>query len=226
MKLRYLPICLFFVSMCYAATGQNNVSLLNVFYHRLNLTSTSNTTDILFLYRESLDKKFVGSPYLNKDWKNGLVISKDGSSYAVKGRYRIFNDELQILENGKVKALYPHLLQGVILGKKAFIPAKIATPSGVNYAFFEILVDGDIKLLKQYEIEVKESKDGFLKVKSKEHNYYYLKEDNLAKPLILKKDEIMEMMPLKYEKVLDIAKKTDDRNENSLVQLFEALKEL
>ncbi len=221
MKFKYLFLFAALLCTNFAAFGQNNVSLLNIFYHRVNLISTTNSNEVFFLFRKSSDSRFIGSPYLHQEWQNGLVISNDGYAFEVKGRYRIFNDEFHILHNDSVKALFPHLIQGVILGQSTFITAELMTPSGVDHAFFEVLVDGDIKLLKRYQVKVKEVKDDFLRVKSRDCQYYYLRDGEMAQPVNLKKDNILNMMPFHYVKVLEKAKKVNSDNELEMISLFE-----
>ncbi|NJK84361.1 MAG: hypothetical protein HC912_11830 [Saprospiraceae bacterium] len=119
-----------------------------------------------------MNKRFIGNPYLESNWQNGLLISQKGNTYEIKGRYRIFDDEIQIVQDGVVKALYPHSLQGVLLGSRIFISSKWEAPSGIDYSFFELLVDGEVKLLKKYQLDVRETKDNFLKIKDKTEVYF------------------------------------------------------
>ncbi len=221
MKCRFLLFTLTFVFLSLAAVGQNDISLLNVFYHRLNFANANGSAEAYFLYRQSLNKKFIGNPYLESNWQNGLLISREGKTYEIRGRYRVFDDEVQILQDGKIKALYPHSLQGILLGSSVFISAKWKTPSGIDYSFFEVIEDGELKLLKKYKLDVKETKDNFLKIAGKTEEYFYLKdEDDIALPTNLRKAGLMRMMSNHYNEALAYAKKMNKKSEADLIKLF------
>jgi hypothetical protein len=221
MKYRFLLVALIFTGLSFTAIGQNNISLLNVFYHRLNFASASSSAESYFLYRQSLNKRFIGNPYLESNWQNGLLISREGKTYEIRGRYRIFDDEVQILQDGKIKALYPHYLQGILLGSSIFISAKWDTPSGIDYSFFELIVDGELRLLKKYKLDVKETKDNFLKIKGSTEEYFYLRDkDDIALPIDLRKAGLMRMMNNHYNEASAYVKKMDKKSEANLIKLF------
>lgn len=227
MKCRFLLFTLLFIGLGFTAIGQNNISLLNVFYHRLNFASANSSAESYFLYRQSLSKRFIGNPYLESKWQNGLLISKEGKTYEIRGRYRIFDDEVQILQGRNIKALYPHSLQGILLGSSVFISAKWETPSGIDYSFFELIVDGEVKLLKKYKLEVKETKDNFLRIKNRTEEYFYLKDkDDVALPINLTKDGLMRMMNNHYNEASAYVKKMNKKSEEDLIGLFHCCNKL
>ncbi len=183
MNLRKLLLLVVIFTYLQSAVGQRDLAVLNVFYNYINITTPDNSTEIFFLCRNSVKKRVIGNPYLDRKWADALLISNEGNTYQVEGRYRVFDDEFQILLNSSVKSVFPHLIHGVILGEKAYTPAKIETPSGIDYAYFEVLAEGDIYLLKRFKTNAKTTKDNYVKIGDVETTYYYMKRGDIARPL-------------------------------------------
>lgn len=153
-------------------------SIKNAFdiYAQKNLKNNYN--DLFFLTRNSLDKPVIGDPYLD-DWKKAFLIDKDSNVFTVKARYRIFDDEFQILVNGETKAVYPNLIKGIVFEDKAFVALERETEDGLIYSFFELMVEGEINLLKQYNLFTK-NKKGNIIITGSSSKFYYQQEDELA----------------------------------------------
>lgn len=194
MKLR--NIALFVVAFTYlqSAVGQRDLAVLNVFYNYINITTPDNSTEIFFLCRNSVNKRVVGNPYLDRQWKDALLISRAGNTYQVKSRYRTFDDEFQIQLHNSTKALFPHLIHGIIVGEKAYMPAKVKTPSGTDYAFFEVLSEGDMYLLRKIDADSKKTDKGYIEIGKTTSQLYYMRKGEIAKPLKQRKRHLTRVL--------------------------------
>ncbi len=223
MNLRKLVLLVVAFTYLQSAVGQRDLAVLNVFYNYINITTPKNTTEIFFLCRNSVKKRVVGNPYLDRKWSDALLISNEGNTYQVEGRYRVFDDEFQILLNNSVKSVFPHLVHGVILGEKAYMPAKIETPSGIDYAFFEVLAEGDVYLLKRFKTDVKTTKDNYVKIGDVKTQYYYMKRGDIARPLKQNRKNVSRVFGEKSNKLKAYykAKQPNVRADDDLKKLFD-----
>ncbi|MEM9990603.1 MAG: hypothetical protein AAF738_02500 [Bacteroidota bacterium] len=189
-------------SVCFllsTADAQQSNNILNTFPKFAKLTASSNTTQLFFITRNSVDKKVVGSPYLS-DWRDAFLVSNEDEVFSVRARYRVFDDEFQVMLNGKIKAVYPQMVKGIIFKDQAFVPAKFEVNDRLAYSFFELKSEGDLWLLKRHGMSVKSTKDGFLKMNSTTSRLYYLYNDKeksrtrRAEPLENKQKEVLKAL--------------------------------
>ncbi len=231
MRLSFTVLCFCVFAMLGVTKAQNSSNILNAFPKFAQLATSTNTTELFFITRNSVDKKTVGNPYLF-DWREAFLVSNEDEVFNVRARYRVFDDEFQIMMNGKVKAIYPQMVKGIIFKDQAFVPAKFEVNDRVAYSFFELLSEGDVLLLKRYGMEVKGTKDGFLKMSNKVSNLYYkytdeenaisdkaeelsLKSKNVLQALGEYKEEIQQFANtsgLEYSKQADVRKIFDYYN--------------
>lgn len=96
--------------------------------------------------------KVKGSEYLQEDFTEGFLMSKDMKIYRVKGRYDAFNDEVQVVsDKQQIQAIFPERVKAVSLGGQIFVPHLIEGNKGnLSWGFFELLSEGKVHLLKRY----------------------------------------------------------------------------
>lgn len=212
MRLSFTVLLFSAFFMVGAAQAQDSSHILNAFPKFAKLAPSPNTNQLFFITRNSIDKKVVGSPYLF-DWKEAFLVSNEDEIFSVRARYRVFDDEFQIMLNGKVKAVYPQMVKGIIFKDRAFIPSKFEVNDRIAYSFFELLSEGNICLLKRYGMSVKNTKDDFLKVNSNKSDFYYKynNEENAldkAELLPLKQKDILQALGEYKEEVLSYVNKS------------------
>ena len=196
MRLSFVvPLFLVLFAMS-SVTAQNNTNILKAFPKFAKLSTSTNTTQLFFITRNSVDKKVVGNPYLS-DWREAFLVSNEDEVFNVRARYRVFDDEFQIMLNGKVKAVYPQMVKGIIFKDQAFVPAKFEVNDRVAYSFFELKSEGAISLLKRHGMLVKSTKDGFLKINDQTDDLYYIVDEDDSS-----KSSVAERLSTKQKDVL------------------------
>lgn len=181
---------------------------------------TQNSNKLYFLSRESFPLDEAGILYLDRDFRNGSILDFENEEIEVDIRYRIADDEMQILHLGSEKALYPSKVKQVSVssskGEITFVPAEYEAKRNKTIGYFELLSDGKIRLLKTHR------KSGKNKVKC---SYYIQKEGEIAKPFKPRKYAILKA----YKNLNSEAKSFINSNhlninkEKDLVKLFDYL---
>ena len=145
------------------------------------------------------------SPYLTKEWFRGLVRDKSGKPYdGVLLNYDLAKDEILYKNDSSAYVLGPEITEFNIPTGTALYTFKRGFPSAsglTEKSFYQVLYDGNTKLLKHYKktgsgaaveslyilkgdklspIQL-EDRNSFLKVLSDEKNKmnYVIKEENL-----------------------------------------------
>lgn len=174
--------------------GQHEMQFLNAFQKLSTYINPGNKNQLLFLSRNSLEKKAEGNVFWN-DWEPAFVISKKNEVFFVTARYRIIDDEVQIKENEKIKALYPNLVQGIVFEKKALAVATIeAEDGGLCYGFYQLLSEGDLSLMKKITLEQKPGNNEVVKIGKTITKLYVKKGHESAEILTNNLDQLLALM--------------------------------
>ncbi len=141
-----------------------------------------------------------GNPYLFEQWVNGTIRLGNGKSYTnVPLRYDIVSDELQYKDNKSDQALNfidPvvefQLMPGTESGESPMIFRNgFISDDGTSVkAYYQVLFDGALKLLKRNTKVIFETREYSSAITTKtfrEEEYYYLYKNN--KTVRIKKDK-------------------------------------
>ncbi len=95
-----------------------------------------------------------GSPYLQQDFVPGEVLNTSNTQYAgVPLRYNIYNDEIEFQTKEKgVFCLEKSTIKSVSINNSTFIYRAYASSGKLGRAYFELLHDGTVQLLKRHQI--------------------------------------------------------------------------
>ena len=179
--------------------------------------SSKDDSKFYFIVKESFPKKFNGQIFLSDKWVDGTIVDFQNNTYKVSLRYRVANEEMQVQHNNKTKALQAPQIKEINLSQRIFISSYFMLNEEKFMSFFEVITDGKIKLLKQYEAK---EKKGIYTIQS---SFYSKKGKAPAEKITLKKKCIMELMQdqkgaiqryIKKDKIN--LKKSDD-----VIKLFE-----
>lgn len=173
---------------------------------------------LFFLVKESYPLKKNGREFLTENFINSTLIDFEGETFEVELRYRLANDEMQIIHEKKQKALYPQKVRKLIFKKddteQVFVPAEYFGKKTTNLGYFELLAEGKIKLLKQYQ------KRGKRKVKT---DLFIQTEDNPAECFKVKKFAVLKLMNRHQSEISKFISENDlnVKRENDLKKVFD-----
>ncbi len=156
----------------------------------------------IYLDRINLDKKnyVAGSPYEQKDFVEGKVVQNDNTTYNnIPLRYNIYEDRIEYKHNNEI-ILYidsPEKFKETIIGKQKYIFGKYTYGEKTKTGYYELLLQGEVSLIKKKAMGIKaaESEKPYVKPKpatfiKKPDVFYYLKEDNSIYEIKSKKDAV------------------------------------
>lgn len=148
-----LLISILFLSIAFAASGQNNeINSQNYLPFRL-LTTKEPTKKILN------ESDISGSPYLNKEFVLGSLLTNERIKYIdVPLRYNIYNDEIEfeMSEDSYLAIEAPETIKKATIGNDEFIYAVKRNKKGDQYGYYQLVSDGKVKLLSRYNIVFEE----------------------------------------------------------------------
>ncbi len=148
-----------------------------------------NSSKLFFLVTESFPLEENGRIFLTDQFIESTIIDFQDEKCIVDLRYRFADDEMQIMHQKTIKALFPQKIKKLIFrndtAEQIFIPMEYLDKKIINLGYFELLADGKIKLLKQFQ----KDKKGKLKT-----NLFFQSEDNSAECLKVKKSSILKLM--------------------------------
>ena len=177
-----------------------------------------NSTNLYFVVMESFPLEEKGKIYLDNNFIESTIISFKDEEFNVEMRYRFADDEMQIMHQGKIKAIVPQKVNKLIFQngekKQIFVPMEYSDKKNVNLGYFELLVDGEMKLLKQFQ---KKGKD---KIKTV---LFFQNENEPAKYFKVKKSSILKLMSKHKSAVSKFISenKISLKKENDLKKVFE-----
>jgi len=101
-------------------------------------------------------KDIQGSPFLNDQFVKGTVVTTKGDKYVdVPMRYDQYQDELQFEKDGKPMTFSPKsIVKKAEFGDRTFTYTSYQfTGNKTKEGYFEILADGNVRLLAQHTIK-------------------------------------------------------------------------
>ncbi len=87
--------------------------------------------------------------YLNDDWVPGYIVLNDGTSFdKLLLRYDIYHQQMQFIKDNDTLAVkQPCEIKYILLGDRKFIQTEFNNEGAIQNGYFEMLTDGDCKLL-------------------------------------------------------------------------------
>jgi len=177
-----------------------------------------NSNKLYFLVRESFPLEKKGRKFLTNDFIKSTIIDFENEQFDVELRYRFLDDEMQMMHQGKIKAIFPQKVNKLIFTtnetKQIFIPTEYSDKKTINLGYFELLAEGDMKLLKQFQ------KSGKEKIKTV---LFFQNESEPAKRFKVKKSSILKLMSKHKSSVSKfiVKNKLNVKNEDDLKKVFE-----
>lgn len=104
-----------------------------------------------------------GSPYLFDDWNTGIVkaVENDKVFDGLKMRYDAYKDEVEYEKDGKTYRLGPEITAFTLPTGDALYQFRRGFPAVGDQtanSFYRVLSDGNTKVLKRYEMKMREEK--------------------------------------------------------------------
>ncbi|MGA0557736.1 hypothetical protein ACO2Q8_13860 [Larkinella sp. VNQ87] len=172
-----------------------------------------------------------GSPYLNEAWKEGAVTAANSKSYPnLKVRYDIYAGELEYQQKDQTYRLSPAAMKefrimdgNEMVFRNGFAAVNNNTPS----TFYQVLVDGPTKLLKQFKINLVENKPfnsaTVTKEFQKQEFYFIAKPDGSMQRIQKNKKSVLAALSDQKDRVEKLIKEQDLNlsSENNLITLLE-----
>lgn len=201
------------------------------------LTFLINSTSIAQMYLQDVDGKPIlerqsvdvtGTPFLYKDFLEGTVILVNGKKYEnIPLKYNAFKDELYF-RNPKDNSLLSFVIpvKEFELSGQRYINGLPAIDNFTEKTFYELLTDGEIKLLVKnykYILENKPYNSAIIEKKYEDiRSYFILKDGKMNRFKPSKKDFliIFEDKSLKIDAFLK-KEKIDFKNNLDLVRVIE-----
>ncbi|MFK7773044.1 MAG: hypothetical protein AB8F94_12935 [Saprospiraceae bacterium] len=177
-----------------------------------------NSNKLYFLVAESFPLKEKGRIFLTNDFIKSTIIDFEKEEFEVELRYRFADDEMQIMHQEKIKAIVPQKIKKLIFkvdGKEqVFVPMEYSNKKNINLGYFELLVDGEMKLLKQFQRKGKEKIRTVL---------FFQNKNEPAKTFKVKNSSILKFMSKHKNSVsrFIVKNKIDVKKENDLKKVFE-----
>ncbi|MGK7392399.1 MAG: hypothetical protein ACNS60_18740 [Candidatus Cyclobacteriaceae bacterium M2_1C_046] len=183
----------------------------------------------VFSLSEPVGKSIDGHPYILKDWIPGTITFSDGKTVDVEFmNFNIHIDKISYKKGDKEYNTADQLdIERFTVGDKAFIYS--LSEKGKKPEAFELLTDGDVKLLKKHYTDISKGKasngyndatnDRFILLET----YYYKKGDLPAVEFKNKDKEVLVILSDEKETVDDYMddNKLNSRKEEDLKKVFE-----
>ena len=182
-----------------------------------------------YLTKARKPKMVEGSLYLNEKWSESLLLTLRDEVIQMPARYRVYDDEVQILFEGKEMKLFPDSVRAVKIGTQVFLPLVYSDGKKKQKSYFELLVEGTVDLLLHREMEIQKSdynpalnigrrNDEFV-IKE---TYYYRKKSGNLRPLKQTKSDVLKVLSNRKKAIAQFAKtnKLGVRKQEDLVAIF------
>ncbi|GET29115.1 hypothetical protein SD074_13170 [Prolixibacter sp. SD074] len=155
-------------------------------------------------------KDIQGSPYLEDQFVKGTVFTTKNDKYVdVPLRYDQYQDELQFEKDGKAMTFSPRdIVKRAEFGNRVFTYTTYQfTDSKTKEGYFEILADGNVRLLSQHTIKFfeKEKEKPYVDPKPARFDWpledFYIQVGALPAQHITKKKNLLEAFPKHHDEV-------------------------
>jgi hypothetical protein len=166
----------------------------------------------------------TGTPFLIDAWLNGEVKLANGSVVKPKAiKYDAVEDKLLFQQDGKIFEFFPK-----VAVFKLYAPNQTRTflINDKNSQYFELLADGDIKLLKKTKKVVLERKGYNSATVEKvidENIKYYIVANNNQSEVKLNRKALIKALP-NYKTQIEIFPLSDEDQETEYINLIKSLK--
>ena len=164
-----------------------------------NLSQDNNK--LYFLVKESFPLNANGNIFLFEEWIDGIITDSQNERFKISLRYRVANEEMQVQHNNKTKALQVQQIKKVEINDRIFIASNFMLNEEKFMSFFEVISDGNIQLLFQYESKEKKG------VYSIQKTCYSKKGKAPAEKISFKKKDILNLMKDKKSDIQNFIKK-------------------
>jgi len=190
---------------------------------------------------ENTYKNVEGSPFMEKEFREGRIQLKDGKLFNGKLRYDMYAGEMQFLAKEIIYAIaFPEDIEYIEIENVKFIYSPyLLTPSGTNPKefYFIVLMDGDNKLLAKQKVLLLDAVPAkpYVDTKpaqfTKKNDSYYIKKKNLPAVKISNRKSLISILEDKEAEVLDFIKREKISHKNpedlkKLVEHYNSLEEM
>ena len=234
----------------YLFTKKTIISLLFLSFTSLsfgqsrNEISIQNSIGFLCLSTDgSLKRKILnetdidGSPYLNKEFISGNIFTKNKIQYVgVPLRYNIYNDEMEFKTDTEnyLAISDPKSMKEIRIGGAVFVYDIKRNKKGEQEGYYELLQDGNVRLLSRYNIVFKPitSTTGYKQSQpprlNRNANTYYIKTGSSEPLLLASKKDLDVIFGSKNDKLLAFIKsrKLNVKKEEDLIKLVEFINQM
>ncbi len=165
--------------------------------------------------------------YLKNDWTKGNMILKDkGLLSNMEFKYDILNDKIEFKS-----VLNPKSVDIVTIGDKFFIYTEFKDGDYIRNGYFQMIFDGDVRLLIRRTVEIKTGKKGAYGFKSYSivREKYFIKIGNKpAIPFDRRKGEILDILSDEKNGIKDYVKsnKLNIKRDPDLIKVLEHFEEM
>lgn len=153
---------------------------------------------------DNLPPNLEGSPYLDDDFKRGMVYTENEKPYPAMMRYNAYQDEIQIKGANGISSLFMRDYVWAELGGETFKIASYEKGSGTAKGYFVVMNEGRTRLLKKYNKVFKEevpASSSYSQAKPPRFEdaitYYLAEEGSPAREVKLKKKDILNVLSSK-----------------------------
>lgn len=173
-----------------------------------------------------------GSPYLDEVWKVGAVTAANNKAYPnLKVRYDVYAGELEYMQNNQPYRLSPAAIKEFRIANEnemVFRNGFAAVNNNTPTTFYQVLVDGPTKLLKQLKVNIIENKPFNSATTTKEFQkqelYFIAKPDGTLQKIQKNKKSVLAALPEQKDRVEKLIKEQDLNlnDETNLIALLES----
>jgi len=182
------------------------------------------------------ENDIAGSPYLNQEFITGNLLTTDNVLYKdIPLRYNIYNDEMEFKtgEDNYLAISNPTTIKEFRIGNNLFIYSNKKNKRGDHYGYYQVLNNGNIKLLLQYNISFVDKKEPEPYKSAqppkfqKNANTYYFKLGAKEPQEISSKKDLQTIFGSESSKMEAFIKKEklNVRNEADLIELIKFINE-
>jgi hypothetical protein len=179
-----------------------------------NLNSTANQNYIRLMNEQERGEEGTQS-FLFDNWQKATVTSKNDEILELDSlNYHIEDQNMFFMHKGKMYFLFPSVIENISVADRNFMSLHVKDKERAHnpYQFYEILVKGELNLLKKHEIEKRKVNDHPMGISSGIEKYDYYSKSKLY----YANDElsVVEELPRSKKNIIKIFK----RNRNRMVE--------
>ena len=181
-------------------------------------------------------EKIVGTPYLNEEFINGVVICDAGTFSNVAMRYNAYEDHIEFKENNQIFILSPDKrIDKIAIDKNVFVVQNYQFRGRTALGFLTLLDSGKVQLLAKVMINFKEAQaPKALESSATPAHYtaleyfYFLKSNTNDVREINNLKKMIEAFPNQHKELKEFAdkEKISARKEDDLIKLVKHYNDL